>query len=158
MGGSRAFAIGQDTGQGRDSRGMPDHHDDVGVLVGLPQHGQNGLGRGVIELPEMMDFGLGAAAGPQAFGRLTRAGGGGAQCLVNTDAMLVKPAASLLRLGRPPLGELPLVIAVRASIHGLGMANEDEGAVLGCGSHKPILLRRTSNVTPKGELVGKFGP
>ena len=132
-----------------------DHHD-IGVLVRLTNDRQDGFGGGVVERPQVMDFGLGTATRPQAFGRLASAGGRGAERLIDAKAMLMQPPTGLARLGYPPLGEFPLVIAVRAVVHGLGMAHEDEGAVLCCGGLTPILLRPIGNVTPCGAPVGKF--
>lgn len=99
--GRRALTVGQDAGQGRDAGGMSHDHHDIGVLVRLTNDRQDGFGGGVVERPQVMDFGLGTATRPQAFGRLASAGGRGAERLIDAKAMLMQPPTGLARLGYP---------------------------------------------------------
>lgn len=141
VGRAPALTVGQETGQGRHTGGVTDEHDDIGVVVRPPHDGEQRVGGRVVDLPVEVDIGLAAPTVPDPFGGLPRSLGGGAQHLINAEGVLAQPAAGRLRLRVAGLGQLALVVTLRAGRDRLRMPQQDEGPVHGRRGHTPSMLQ-----------------
>ncbi len=155
--------VGEELGERGDARRVPDDHEHVGVVVGLPDGGEDPLRAGVVDPAVEVDLGLRAAAGPHALGGLLGALGRGAQDLVDgrsrcRAATVPRPRRRADRArsarARGPRRELPLLR--------LGVPEEDESAVPGWRSsyldHAPSTGREGCRMRWLTATVGTARP